>query len=108
MTALAEAVGFSEDVGWQRWAGLVDGRPVASSGMMEGGGVAGVYNVATAPEVRRRGIGAAMTARAVRAGRDRGLEVAVLGASDMGRGTYERMGFREVCRDVVHLWPGGP
>ena len=106
MTSLADAVGYGEDAAWVRWAGLLDGRPVASSGMMVGGGVAGIYNVATAPEARRRGIGAAMTAEAVRAGIGRGLEVAVLGASDMGRGTYERMGFREVCRELVHLWPG--
>jgi len=106
MTNLATAVGYGEDAPWVRWVGFVDGRPVATSGLMQGGGVAGIYNVATAPDARRRGFGAAMTAEAVRAGRERGYEVAVLGASDLGRGVYERMGFAEVCREQVFLWPG--
>jgi ribosomal protein S18 acetylase RimI-like enzyme len=103
MTALASAVGYGEDAPWIRWAGFVDGRAVASAGLMLAGGVAGIYNVATVPEARRRGIGAAMTARAVAAGRERGHEVAVLGASPLGRGVYERMGFAEVCRERLFL-----
>jgi ribosomal protein S18 acetylase RimI-like enzyme len=88
-----------------RWVGSLDGRVVASSGMMLAGGVAGIYNVATAPDARRRGIGAALTAAAVAEGRERGYEVAVLGASELGYGVYARMGFREVCRDRVWMLP---
>ncbi|MFL5796668.1 MAG: GNAT family N-acetyltransferase [Actinomycetota bacterium] len=105
MTSLAAAVGYGEDARWVRWAGFLEGRPVASSGLMVGGGVAGIYNVATAPDVRRRGIGAAMTAAAVAQGRDRGYEVVVLGASELGSGVYRRMGFAEVCRNRVYLLP---
>ena len=105
MTALAAAVGYGEDAEWVRWAGFLDGRAVASSGLMLGGGVAGIYNVATAPEVRRRGIGAAMTAAAIAEGRAREYQVAVLGASSLGMGVYRRMGFTEVSRNRVHVLP---
>jgi ribosomal protein S18 acetylase RimI-like enzyme len=107
MSALAAAVGYAPDAPWVRWVAFLDDRPVASSGLMLGGGVAGVYNVATAPDARRRGIGAALTATAIAEGRERGYEVAVLGASELGRGVYERMGFAEVCRDRVYALPAG-
>jgi GNAT superfamily N-acetyltransferase len=105
MNSLAATVGYAPDATWVRWVGSLDGRVVASSGMMLAGGVAGIYNVATAPDARRRGIGAALTAAAVAEGRERGYEVAVLGASELGYGVYARMGFREVCRDRVWMLP---
>ena len=60
-----------------------------------------------APDVRRRGLGAALTARAVAEGRERGYEVAVLGSSKLGYGVYERMGFTEICQDRVWMLPAG-
>jgi ribosomal protein S18 acetylase RimI-like enzyme len=105
MNSLAAAVGYAPEAQWVRWVAFLGDRPVASSGLMLGGGVAGVYNVATSPDVRRRGLGAALTAIAVAEGRDRGYEVAVLGASKLGYGVYERMGFSEVCEDRVWLLP---
>jgi ribosomal protein S18 acetylase RimI-like enzyme len=105
LNSLAAAVGYVPDAPWVRWVGSLESRVVASSGLMLGGGVAGIYNVATAPDARRRGIGAALTAAAVAEGRERGFEVAVLGASELGYGVYARMGFREVCRDRVWMLP---
>jgi ribosomal protein S18 acetylase RimI-like enzyme len=105
MNALAERVGYAQDAPWVRWVAFQDDRPVASSGLMLGGGVAGVYNVATEPAARRRGIGAALTAAAIAEGRERGYEVAALGASALGYGMYERMGFAEICKDRVWLLP---
>src|SRR5439155_24576429 len=87
---------------WVRFVGFLDGRPVASSGMFAGGGVVGIYNVATLRSMRRRGIGTAMTLAAMRHGRSLGYHVAVLGASDLGRGIYERLGFRDVCRTEIY------
>jgi ribosomal protein S18 acetylase RimI-like enzyme len=105
MNALAAAVGYDDDANWVRWVAVLDDRPVASSGLMPAGGLAGVYNVATAPDARRRGIGAALTGVAIAEGRERGYEVAALGASELGYGVYRRMGFEEVCRDRVYLLP---
>ena len=105
MNSLAAAVGYAPDAQWVRWVAFLGDRPVASAGLMLAGGVAGVYNVATAPDMRRLGLGAALTATSVAEGGDRGYEVAVLGASKLGYGVYERMGFSEVCQDRVWLLP---
>jgi len=89
---------------WVRFAGLFEGRPVASSGLVVAGGIAGVYNVATLPAFRRCGFGGAMTHAAMRHARGLGYRVAVLGTSELGRGVYERLGFRDVCRSSDYLW----
>lgn len=60
------------------------------------GDVVGVFNVATLPAFRRRGIGEALTTACIRFGADNGARGAFLQASAMGRPVYERMGFREV------------
>ena len=57
-----------------------------------------VFNVATAEPFRRRGYGAAVTARAVADGLDAGASWAMLQSSAMGLGVYERLGFCTVER----------
>jgi GNAT superfamily N-acetyltransferase len=76
--------------------GRVRGRAVTTSLAFVTDDVAGVYNVATLPRYRRRGFGEAMTWAAVAWAKERGADVAVLQASDMGRPVYERMGFVQV------------
>jgi ribosomal protein S18 acetylase RimI-like enzyme len=55
-----------------------------------------VYYVATLPDFRRRGLGEAMTRRAIAQGAAAGCNVATLQASPLGLPIYERMGFRRV------------
>jgi ribosomal protein S18 acetylase RimI-like enzyme len=98
MERLAGAVGQDEGAPWQRFVALENGRPVGSSGLMLGAGLAGIYNVSTVPERRGRGIASAMTSRALELARGLGYGKAVLGAEDSGaRRLYERMGFQPVC-----------
>lgn len=104
MARLGEAVGYAPDAPWHRFVGLVDDRPVASSGVMLGGGVAGVYSVATAAWLRGQGIGAAMTSAAMLRARDLGYRVAVLGAAAGAVPLYQRLGFRRVCTVSMYLW----
>ena len=93
----ARAVGFDPAAQWVRFVGLVDESPVASSGLVLSGGVAGIYNVATLPDHRRRGFGASLTRAAIRYATDAGYQVAALATSELARGVYERLGFRDVC-----------
>src|SRR5262245_11933784 len=58
-------------------------------------GATGIYNVATLPEVRRRGMGAAITARALPDGRAHDYRIGTLQSSEMGYPIYEGMGLRE-------------
>lgn len=82
----------------------LEGKPVASSLLQLGGGVAGIYAVATIPEARRKGIGAQVTLRALREGRARGYMFGVLEASDMGFPIYCSLGFQEYCRITSYAW----
>lgn len=91
-----------------RQVGYVEGRPVATARVSVAGGAAGLYSVATLPEYRGRGFGAAMTHAALATGRDLGYRIATLQASDMGYGIYRRLGFRELFKYVIHIHlPGG-
>ncbi len=55
LTLLLELVskrGFTDDPAVHYYLGVLDDKPVATSLLYLGGGVAGIYNVATLPEVR--------------------------------------------------------
>jgi hypothetical protein len=91
------------------YVGYADGVPVVAGMGWRSGRTIGVYSIATVQSARRRGYGAAMTARVVADGVDAGCDVAVLQASAMGRPIYERQGFRTVVRYAayVHSEQGG-
>ena len=78
------------------YVGYANGDPVVSGLGWRTGRTIGVYSIATVPSARRRGYGAAMTARVVADGVLAGCDVAALQASEMGRPIYERLGFRTV------------
>jgi len=82
-----------------------DGEPVATAMGVRVGGWVGVFNVATPPEHRGRGYGAALTARAVRDGFAAGATGALLQSSAMGLRVYERLGFRTA--ETWTLWTAG-
>ncbi len=79
--------------GFTALLGSVDGHAVGSVAVFVAAGVAGIYNVATIPGHRGKGIGAAMTWAAVAASAGAGVECAILQSSEQGAPVYERMGF---------------
>jgi GNAT superfamily N-acetyltransferase len=81
----------------RRYLARLGGMPVASATLFMGGGAAGIYNVATLPEARGRGIATAVTLAAMREAQAQGEAVGVLHASDMAYSVYRRMGFVECC-----------
>jgi ribosomal protein S18 acetylase RimI-like enzyme len=92
-------IGLGDDGAWQHVVGRLGARPVATATLLvHPHHVAGVYFVSTAPDARRRGIGAAVTAHALDEARALGCTTAVLGSSPMGYGVYRRLGFEEVFR----------
>ncbi len=87
------------------YVGYADGDPVVSGLSWRTGRTVGVYSIATIESARRRGYGAAMTARVVADGVVAGCDVAALQASEMGRPVYERLGFRTVVRYAAYVDP---
>jgi len=100
-------IGLSMGSHVRLYLGTLDGVPVASSTMVLHSGVAGIYAVATLPEARRRGIGAAMTYLPLLEARALGYRVGTLQASEMGYPIYRRMGFQDVCKFSLYLRQDG-
>jgi ribosomal protein S18 acetylase RimI-like enzyme len=91
---------------WGRFAayvGYVDQEPVATAAVVIGGGVVGVYNVATLPAHQRRGYGEAVMRQALAdTGQQHGAGPVILQSTPAGFRLYERMGFRTVTRVAVY------
>jgi GNAT superfamily N-acetyltransferase len=88
------------DPGFVVVMGSVEGQPVSVALVSVTGSTAGIYNVATPAEHRRRGFGAAVTWAAIEEGAKLGCEHAVLQASELGAPVYREMGFVDVGRYV--------
>ncbi len=93
---------------WRMYLGKLEGEPVATNMLFNGGGVASVYAVATLPSARGRGIGGAITLKPLLEAREEGYKYAVLFATEMGIGAYKRIGFRMTeSRINRYLWRNG-
>jgi ribosomal protein S18 acetylase RimI-like enzyme len=100
-------VGYGDDAPWAHFVGLLDGTPVATTSLMLAGDLAGVYHVATMPEARGRGLGAALTHHAMLHAREGGAERAVLQSSEMGYSVYRSLGFVDHCPLALYDWRPG-
>jgi len=97
---------FSGDVVWREfhsYVGYLRGEPVSTAAVVTGGGVLGVYNVATLPGHQRRGYGEHVMRCAIEdVGRRNGKQAVVLQSTPAGLRLYERMGFRTITRVAVY------
>lgn len=106
------SIGFSDDSPFRHYLGWLgdapSAMPVATATLFLDGSTAGIYFVMTAPDARRRGIGAAITLAALRAARELGYRVGVLGASQAGFPVYQRIGFETFCNIGIYEWHPEP
>jgi ribosomal protein S18 acetylase RimI-like enzyme len=92
------------DAPWRLYVGYVDGKPVATNLAYNGGGVTGLFCIATVPEYRGKGIGTAITLAPLYAAYENS-QYAVLFASESGMPVYERIGFRYVGMKIGrYVW----
>ena len=84
------------------YLGEVDRQPVTTGFGVTLGSYVGIFDIATPPAHRRRGYGAAVTARAVTDGLAGGAKWAWLQPSELGYRVYERLGFRTA--EVWSCW----
>ncbi len=89
---------------WRHFLAMLDGRPVATTSLCLGGEVGGIFHVGTLPEARGRGVGAAVTAAAMREAADTGCTVAALQSSEMAVNVYRSIGFEVCCELELYDW----
>ena len=94
------------DSPFYNYIGVLKDEIVATSSVCLGGGVAGVYNVATLESARGKGIGSAMTAFPLLEARSAGYRIAVLESSESGYSVYQKLGFQEYCKISRYVWMG--
>jgi ribosomal protein S18 acetylase RimI-like enzyme len=87
------------------YIGRVDDNAVAAAVGFRVGDDVGIFGVATPPQYRRRGYGAAMTAHAVRSSFDAGADLAWLQTSAMAESIYGALGFQHVVRHAMLTRP---
>jgi len=104
LSAISTAFVTLEGASW--YVGRVDDEVVATALGITIDNVTGVFNVATMPDHRGRGHGAALTARVVQHGFADGARLAFLQSSRLGHGVYRRLGFRDVEEYTLLTRPG--
>ncbi len=97
-------LGFASDAAHQSYVAYLDGQPVAGGTVLMQAEVAGIYDVATDPAARGRGIGSAITAALMQMGWERGCQYATLQPSDDSYRMYQRLGFVERFSEDNYAW----
>ncbi|CAN5221231.1 hypothetical protein BH18ACT12_BH18ACT12_17300 [soil metagenome] len=90
------------------YVGRVDGETVTTAIGYQTGREVAIFSVATPPEHRRRGYGAAITAHAAREGFENGADLAWLQSSTMAESVYRALGFRQVETHFMLARPREP
>ena len=89
---------------YKGFVGLIDGKPVAITAMVQAAGALGVYSLGTIPAHRQQGYGEALLRAAAAASRPKSsADPLILQSTEAGHALYRRMGFRDVTKFTVYL-----
>ena len=100
----AVTIGLGPLSPFRHFLARVNGEPAATCSLFLGAGVAGIYDVSTLPERRKRGLGRLITLAAMHEARARGYRMAILHSSALGAGVYRALGFRDICAIGQYVW----
>ncbi|MFX0116067.1 MAG: GNAT family N-acetyltransferase [Candidatus Hodarchaeota archaeon] len=100
-----KTLGTEQNSSWLRYIGYMSKEPVGVSILFQGAGTAAIFNVATVPEFRRRGIGTLMTKIPLIEAHSMGYQYSVLKATPMGVHLYRNMKFKECCQIALFFLP---
>ncbi len=84
---------LDNDISGKHYLCYLNDKPVGTSTVYISDGVAGIYNITTAPEARGKGVGDTVTRMAMIAGKEKGCAFATLQATKMGKPVYEKIGY---------------
>lgn len=111
------AISLRPGADWLHYVGRVDGKIVSASSlflgtgvpadgnMAEDGDVAGLYNLGTLPQARRRGYGALTTLKCFHIARERGYRVGTLQTTyPNALRMYHQMGFEVYCKIGIYRY----
>jgi GNAT superfamily N-acetyltransferase len=103
--ALWKEFGFSNELPVQHYLAYIGDKPAACVTLYLGeNNIAGIWNVATSPEARGKGIGTAITWKACYEALQKKYQYAILLASKMGYNIYKNLGFKEYFETQVYIW----
>ncbi len=88
--------GFGDDAQIVHFIGYVDDEAVTSSSLLADGDSASVYNVSTPKELRRQGLGGAITHAALKHAHEANYRRSWIWSSALGKSVYARLGFTVV------------
>ena len=101
---LRASQGLGPEKSYRSYLAYLDGKPVATSELFLGAGVAAIVWVGTIPSARRQGIGGAVTLAPLLEARRLGYRIGSLMASELGYPVYRKLGFQEYCRFPQYVW----
>ncbi len=104
---LAIVIGLDWTSPFRHYLARLNGEPAATCSLFFGAGVAGIYDVSTIPERRKRGLGRLVTHYALQHAREAGCRMAILHSSSHGRNMYRSLGFEEICPIGQFVLPPG-
>ena len=81
----------------------LEGTDVATGLSFDHHGDCGIFNVATLPCARRRGLGTALTAHLLHAARRRGCRTASLQSTAVAERVYGAVGFKDLGRILEYV-----
>lgn len=88
------------------YLGLLNGVPVGTCCLYVDGEIGGLYWVGTLPEARGRKIATAMVLHTLDKAVSMGCSASILQASEMGKGVYLKIGFKEYCQIDIYVDKG--
>jgi len=94
---------FSSKSEWRHYLIRINGETVATSSLHLGAGVAGLYNIATHPKYRERGLGTAITRLTFEQAQEMGFTIGTLQTTyPNALRLYHRMGFEVYCKIGIY------
>ncbi len=84
------------------FVGHLNGLPVTTCALFYSETIAGIFDMITIPEARRRGIATDMMIHALHAAKQDGYNHVALGASEEGKHVYGKLGFEAYCKFRIY------